>query len=76
MNPKGNCVGSSDDGISATLFAPEAIAAPAITGFHETAESTLDEASVDQTEVIIYFLISFSLTCTYNSSTLGTLGCA
>ena len=53
INPRGNCVGSSEDEISATLLLPEAIAVPAITGFHETAESTLDDASVDQTDVII-----------------------
>ena len=58
MNPRGNCVGSSDDGISATLLAPEDIAAPAITGFQETADSILEEASVDQTEVIFIFFVS------------------
>ena len=57
INPKGNCVGSSDDGISATLLAPEDIAAPAITGFQDTADSILEEASVDQTEVILIFML-------------------
>ena len=52
MNPRGNCVGSNVDGISATLLLPEVIAVPPCTGFHGTAESTFDDASVDQTDVI------------------------
>ena len=59
-NPRGNCVGSKVDGISATLLLLEVIADPPFTGFHEEAEATFDEASVDQTDVIslsILFLI-------------------
>ena len=51
-NPRGNCVGSNVDGISATLLLLEVIAAPPFTGFHGGMESTLDDVSVDQTDVI------------------------
>ena len=51
-NPRGNCVGSNVDGISATLLLLEVIAAPPFTGFHGGIESTLDDVSVDQTDVI------------------------
>ena len=55
INPRGNCVGSNADGISATLLLLEVIAVPPCKGFHDTAESMFDEASVDQTDVIFQF---------------------
>ena len=57
INPNGNCVGSRDDWTSATLFVAEVIAVPDFTGFQDTVASALDEASVDQTELISILIL-------------------